>query len=67
MTTTLFIQILLGIVAFVGALMIKQLIRIADSVKNIHSDLKVLTNDHANLKDDVKDVKKRVLKLESTG
>lgn len=60
-----FIAILLTIVAFVGGLMVKQLMKIAESVQKIHSDLKVLTNDHTNLKEDVKDVKKRVEKLES--
>lgn len=60
-----FIGILLAIVAFVGGLMVKQLMSIAKSVQSIHSDLKVLTNDHTNLKEDVKDVKKRVEKLEA--
>lgn len=59
-----FIAILLAIVAFVGGLMVKQLMKIAESVQKIHSDLKVLTNDHSNLKDEVKEVKKRIDKLE---
>lgn len=60
MSQELFISILLGLVAFVGALMVQQLIKIADSVKNIHSDLKVLTNDHSNLKDEVKKIDGRL-------
>ena len=60
-----FIGILLGIVAFIGGLMVRQLMRIAESVQKIHSDLKVLANDHTNLKEEVKDVKKRVLHLEN--
>ena len=55
-----FIVILLAIVGFIGGLMVKQLIRIADSVQRIHSDLKVLTNDHNNLKSDVTRIEKRV-------
>jgi prefoldin subunit 5 len=65
MTQDQFIGILLTIVAFVGALMVKQLMRIAESVQRIHSDLKVLTNDHTNLKEEVKDVKNRVKTLEN--
>lgn len=64
MTQEQFIGILLAIVAFVGGLMVKQLMSIAKSVQSIHSDLKVLTNDHTNLKEDVKEVKKRIDKLE---
>jgi ABC-type uncharacterized transport system fused permease/ATPase subunit len=60
-----FIGILLTIVAFVGGLMVKQLMSIARSVQSIHSDLKVLTNDHTNLKEEVKDVKNRVKHLEN--
>lgn len=60
-----FIAILLTIVAFVGGLMVKQLMRIAESVQRIHSDLKVLTNDHTNLKEEVRDVKNRVKTLEN--
>jgi hypothetical protein len=60
-----FIVILLAIVGFIGALMVKQLVRIADSVQRIHSDLKVLTNDHNNLKSDVVEVKQRVQRLEN--
>jgi uncharacterized protein YlxW (UPF0749 family) len=60
-----FIGILLTIVAFVGGLMVKQLMSIAKSVQSIHSDLKVLTNDHTNLKEEVRDVKQRVKHLEN--
>jgi len=65
MTQDQFTALLLTIVAFVGGLMVKQLVRIADSVQRIHSDLKVLTNDHNNLKCDVVDIKQRVKHLEN--
>jgi len=65
MTQDQFIGILLTIVAFVGGLMVKQLMSIAKSVQSIHSDLKVLTNDHTNLKEEVRDVKTRVKQLEN--
>jgi hypothetical protein len=55
-----FIVILLAIVGFIGGLMVKQLVRIADSVQRIHSDLKVLTNDHNNLKEGVCKMEKRI-------
>ncbi len=64
MDLQLFTQILLAVLGFIGALMIKQLVRIADSVQKIHSDLKVLTNDHVNLKEEVKEHKVRINQLE---
>ena len=64
MSSTLLISILLSIVAFVGALMVKQLMRIAESVKQIQVEIKVLYNDHSNLKEEHKDLKKRVENLE---
>ena len=64
MTQQQFISILLTIVAFVGGLMVQQLMKIANAVNRIHSDLKVLTNDHTNLKEEVRDVKQRVSVLE---
>lgn len=64
MNEQIFISILLAIVGFVGVLMVKQLMKIADSVNGIQSDLKVLANDHTNLKDEVIEVKHRVLNLE---
>ncbi len=64
MSSTLLISILLSIVAFVGALMVKQLMRIAESVQQIQVEIKVLANDHSNLKEEHKDLKKRVEKLE---
>jgi len=65
MSSTLLISILLSIVAFVGALMVKQLMKIADAVQQIQIEMKVLSNDHSNLKDDHKDLKKRVEILEA--
>ena len=65
MSSTLLISILLSIVAFVGALMVKQLMRIAESVQQIQVEIKVLANDHSNLKEEHRDLKKRVEKLEA--
>jgi len=64
MSSTLLISVLLSIVAFVGALMVKQLMKIADAVQAIQVEIKVLANDHSNLKNDHADLKKRVEKLE---
>ena len=64
MSSTLLISILLSIVAFVGALMVKQLMKIAEAVQSIQVEIKVLANDHSNLKSDHTDLKKRVEKLE---
>jgi len=64
MSSTLLISVLLSIVAFVGALMVKQLMKIADAVQSIQVEIKVLANDHSNLKNDHSELKKRVDKLE---
>ena len=64
MSSTLLISVLLSIVAFVGALMVKQLMKIAEAVQSIQVEIKVLANDHSNLKNDHADLKKRVEKLE---
>jgi len=64
MSSTLLISVLLSIVAFVGALMVKQLMKIAEAVQSIQVEIKVLANDHSNLKNDHSDLKKRVEKLE---
>jgi hypothetical protein len=64
MSSTLLISILLSIVAFVGALMVKQLMKIAEAVQSIQVEIKVLANDHSNLKNDHTDLKKRVENLE---
>lgn len=37
----------------------------ATSLNNMERDFKVLVNDHANLKEDVKDIDKRVRELET--
>lgn len=37
----------------------------ANSLTNMERDFKVLVNDHTNLKEDVKDIEKRVRQLES--
>jgi hypothetical protein len=64
MTSSLLITILLSIVGFIGALMVKQLIKIADAVQQIQIEIKGLAIDHNNLKDDHKELKQRVDKLE---
>jgi len=64
MTSTLLISVLLGIVGFTGALMVQQLIKIANAVQQIQVDLKVLANDHTNLKEAHDELKKRVDQLE---
>lgn len=61
----MFLTILLSVIGFIGALMVQQLIKIADAVNGIQKDLQVLTNDHTNLKEDVKEVKHRVSHLEN--
>jgi cell division protein FtsX len=65
MSSTLLISILLSIVAFVGASMVKQLMKIAEAVQQIQVDMKVLANDHSNLKTDHHELKNRVSQLES--
>lgn len=64
MNSTLLISLLLSIVGFIGALMVKQLIKIADAVQQIQIEIKGLSVDHNNLKEEHKDLKKRVEKLE---
>jgi len=64
MSSTLLISILLSIVAFVGASMVKQLMKIAEAVQQIQVDMKVLANDHSNLKTDHHELKIRVSQLE---
>lgn len=65
MGSTLLISILLSVVGFIGALMVRQLMKIADAVQAIQVEIKVLANDHSNLKDDHKELIKRVEKLEN--
>jgi len=64
MSSTLLISILLSIVGFVGALMVKQLMKIAEAVQQIQVEIKGLSIDHNNLKDDHKDLKDRVGRVE---
>lgn len=59
------VMALLGILAYVGRLAVSKLSEIATSVNQIEKDLGILANDHTNLKDEVKDVKQRVTKLET--
>ena len=66
MDSQLFISILLGILAFVGSMMVKQLMKIAEAVNRIQQELGILANDHVNLKTEVIDVKNRVTKIEES-
>jgi hypothetical protein len=65
MSSSLLISCLLGIVGFIGVLMVKQLMKIADAVQQIQITIGVLSNDHNNLKDSHDDLKERVQKLEA--
>lgn len=53
------ISILLGIVGFIGALMVKQLVKIADAVHQIQITLGILSNDHNNLKERVEKLEEK--------
>lgn len=53
MSATLLISILLSIVGFIGVLMVKQLMKIADAVQQIQITIGILSNDHNNLKERV--------------
>jgi len=64
MTPALLISILLSIVGFIGVLMVQQLMKIANAVQQIQVEIKGLSTDHQNLKDDHKELKHRVTKLE---
>lgn len=55
---------LLGILAWIGSLGVKHLAKISNSVNKMEKDLGILTNDHSNLKDDVKKVETRMATIE---
>ena len=57
--------VLLALMAWIGNGMVEQLKKIATSVNKIETDLSVLSNDHNNLKADVKELKTRVNVLEN--
>jgi len=63
-TLGILITTLLSVVAYIGTGMITQLKAIATSLQRVEIDLGILNHDHANLKEDVKDVKERVKTLE---
>lgn len=56
---------LIGVLAWIGKLGVDYLAKIASSVNKMEKDLSVLTNDHSNLKEDVKDIDTRVTNLEN--
>lgn len=58
MPSTLLISILLSIVGFIGVLMVKQLMKIADAVQQIQVTIGILSNDHNNLKERVEKLEK---------
>lgn len=57
-------SVLIALVAWIGNGMVDQLKSIATSVHRIENELSVLSNDHNNVKEDVKDLKQRVNFLE---
>lgn len=59
MTPTLLVSILLSIVGFIGVLMVKQLMKIAEAVHQIQITLGVLSNDHNNLKERVEKLEEK--------
>jgi hypothetical protein len=64
MTPELLISILLGIVAFVGALGVKQLMSIAKSVNEIKVELGVIVTKQAHMEKQQDEIEHRVLILE---
>ena len=60
---SILVTILLGLIAFIGNGMVDQLKKIANSVNRIEIDLGVLSNDHTNLKNEVKELKDEVRKM----
>lgn len=69
---TIFVLWMIGILlsAFFGAIIailnkgVNKMEGMASSLNNMERDFKVLVNDHTNLKDDVKEIDKRVKDLE---
>lgn len=70
---TIFVLWIAGILlsAFFGAIIwvmnkgVNKMDNMAASLNNMERDFKVLVNDHTNLKDDVKEIDKRVRNLET--
>jgi len=60
---TLF-TIFLSVVTWILNKGVNKMENMASSLNNMERDFKVLVNDHANLKEDVKDIDKRVRELE---
>ena len=53
-------SVLILLIGYIGSNMVKQLKNIAWSVNKIEVDLSVLSNDHHNLKNEVKEIKQQV-------
>jgi cell division protein FtsB len=58
------ISILIAVFSWLGTSTVSKLDKIATSVNNMEKDLSVLANDHSNLKENHKELEKRVEKLE---
>lgn len=58
-------SIILGLIAWIGNGMVDELKKIAASVNKIEAEIGILSNDHNNLKEDVKELKQRVNFLET--
>ena len=60
MTTNEIIAILLGVLGFIGALSVKQLMSIAKSVNEIKVEIKGLSTSHDDLKERVTKIEEKV-------
>ena len=58
------VSTLLTILAWVGANMNNNMKTISTTLGNIEKELGVLSNDHGNLKEEFREIKIRILKLE---
>lgn len=58
------ITIFLSVLVWILNKGVNKMENMASSLNNMERDFKVLVNDHANLKEDVKDIEVRVRKLE---
>lgn len=66
MTVLLFVGgVLMAIIGYFLKQLVEQLKELNNTVSGIKLELGVLTNDHDNLKEDVKEIDKRVGKLET--
>lgn len=59
------ITVFLSVVVWILNKGVNKMENMASSLNNMERDFKVLVNDHANLKEDVKEIDKRVRSLEA--